>query len=72
MGRVCGTYGRRLGAYRFLVGKPEERRPLGRSRRGCEGSVKMDLTEIVRDGIDWIGTAQERDKWQAVVRAVMN
>jgi hypothetical protein len=49
------------------VGKPEERRPLGRSRHGCEGSIKMDLTVIVKDGMNWIGTAQERDKWQAVL-----
>jgi hypothetical protein len=54
------------------VGKPVERRPLGRSRRGCEGSIKMDLTDIVRDGMDWIGTAQKRDKWRAVVNKVMN
>jgi hypothetical protein len=63
MGRVCGTYGGRRGAYRFLVGKPKERRPLGISRHGCEDSIKMDVADIFRDGMDWIGTAQERDKW---------
>jgi hypothetical protein len=55
-----------------LAGIPTERRPLGRSRRGCEGNIKMDLTDIVRDGMDWIGTAQERDRWRAVVKVVMN
>ena len=54
------------------MGKPEERRPFGRSRHGCEGSITMDLTDIVRDGMDLTGTAQERDKWQAVVNKVMN
>lgn len=52
------------------MGKPEERRPLGRSRCGCEGTIKIDLIEIVRDGMDWIGAAQERDKWQAVLNKV--
>jgi hypothetical protein len=54
------------------VGKPKKRRPLGRSRRRWEGSIKTDPTDIVRDGTDWIGTAREREKWRAVVRKVMN
>jgi hypothetical protein len=43
MGRTCGTYGERRGAYRALVGKPEGRRPLGRPRRRWEDNIKMDL-----------------------------
>jgi hypothetical protein len=46
MGRTCGTYGARRGAYRALVGKPEGRRPLGRPRRRWEDNIKMDLREV--------------------------
>jgi hypothetical protein len=46
MGRTCGTYGERRGAYRALVGKPEERRPLGKSRRRWEDNIKMYLGQI--------------------------
>jgi hypothetical protein len=58
MGRTCGTYGERRGAYRALVGKPEGRRPLGRHRRRWEDNIKMDLRET---GSIWlrIGTCGE-------------
>jgi hypothetical protein len=46
MGRTCGTYGERRGAYRALVGKPEGRRPLGRPRRRWIDNIKMDLREV--------------------------
>jgi hypothetical protein len=46
MGRTCGTYGERKGAYRALMGKPEGRRPLGRPRRRWEDNIKMDLKEV--------------------------
>jgi hypothetical protein len=46
MGRTCGTYEERRGAYRDLVGKPEGRRPLGRPRRRWEYNIKMDLQEV--------------------------
>jgi hypothetical protein len=46
MGRACGTYKERRGAYRALVGKPEGRRPLGRPRRRWEDNIKMDLQEV--------------------------
>jgi hypothetical protein len=60
------------GVYRVLVGKPEEKRPLGRPRRRWENNIKMDLQEVGCGGMDWIELAQDRDRWQALVTAVMN
>jgi hypothetical protein len=64
--------GERRGAYRALVGKPEGRRPLGRPRRRWEDNIKIDLREIGWGGMDWINLAQDRDRWWALVNAVMN
>jgi hypothetical protein len=64
--------GERRGAYRALVGKPEGRRPLERPRRRWEDNIKMDLREVGWGGMDWINLAQERDRWRALVNAVMN
>jgi hypothetical protein len=58
--------------YRVLVGKPEGKRPLERPRRRCEDGIKMDLREIGCGGVEWIHLAQDRDRWGAVVNAVMN
>jgi hypothetical protein len=58
--------------YTVLVGKPERRRPLGRPRRRWEDGVRMDLREIDLGGVDWIRLAHDRDRWRAVVSAVMN
>jgi hypothetical protein len=58
--------------YKVLVGKPEGRRPLGRPRRRWEDGSRMDLREIGLVGVDWIRLAQDRDRWRAVVSAVMN
>jgi hypothetical protein len=59
--------------YRVLVGKPEGRRPLERPRRIWEDGIKMDLREIGwGGGVEWIQLAQDRDRWRAVVNAVMN
>jgi hypothetical protein len=58
--------------YRVLVGNPEGKRPLGRSRRRWEDGIKMDLREIGWGGVEWIRLAQDRDLWRAVVNAVMN
>jgi hypothetical protein len=58
--------------YRVLVGKPEGKRPLRRPRRRWEDGIKMDLREIGWGGVEWIQLAQDRDRWRAVVNAVMN
>jgi hypothetical protein len=58
--------------YKVLVGKPEGKRPLGRPRRRCEDGIGMDLKEIGLGGVDWIRLSQDRDRWRAVVSAVMN
>jgi hypothetical protein len=63
--------GEKRNAYRLFVGKPEGKIPLGRPRRKWVDNIKM----IFRDrlgGVDWIGLAQDRDKWTALVNAVMN
>jgi hypothetical protein len=56
------------GLYRVLVGKPEGKRPLGR----WEDNIKMDLQDVGCGGMDWIELAQDRDRWWALVNAVMN
>jgi hypothetical protein len=58
--------------YKILVGKPEGKRPLGRPRRRWEDGIRMDLREIGLWDVDWIRLSQYRDRWRAVVSAVMN
>jgi hypothetical protein len=58
--------------YKVLVGKPEGKRALERPRRRWEDVIRMDLREIGLGGVDWIQLAQDRDRWWAVVSAVMN
>jgi len=58
--------------YRVLVGKPEGKRPLGRPRRRWVDNIRMDLQEVGCGLMDWIGLAQDRDRWQTLVSAVMN
>jgi len=66
------TGGKSRGAYRVLVGKPWGKRPLGRTRRRWDDNIEMDLQEVVCGDMDWIELAQDRDRWWAVVNAVMN
>jgi hypothetical protein len=58
--------------YKVLVGKPEGKRQLEKQRLGWEDGIRMDLREIGWGVGDWIRLAQDRDRWQAVVCAVMN
>ena len=64
--------GKKTGVYRVLVGKTEGKRPLGRNRRRWEDNIKPDLQEVGCWGMDWIELAQDRDRWRALVNAVMN
>jgi hypothetical protein len=59
-------------SYRLLVGKPEGRRPLGRPRRMWVDGIRMDLVEMGWGDVDWIGLAEDRDKWRALVNSVLN
>jgi len=72
MGGAYSTNGERRGVNRVLVGKPERKRPLGRPRRRWEDNVKMDIKEVACGGMDWIELAHDRDRWRAVMNAVMN
>jgi hypothetical protein len=64
--------GEKRNAFRLLVGKPEGNRPLARTRRRWVDNIKMDLGEIGWGGEHWIDLVQVRDKWRALVNAVMN
>jgi hypothetical protein len=71
MGRACSVnWGE---AYkRVLMGKPEGKRPLGKPSHRWEDIIKMDLQEVECGGMEWIELAQDRDRWRALVDAVMN
>jgi hypothetical protein len=58
--------------YRVLMGKPEGKRPLGRTRHRWEDGIRMDLREIGWGSVDWIQLDQDRDRWRALVNTVMN
>jgi len=60
------------GVYRVLEGKPGGKRSLGRPRRRWEDNIRTDLQEVGCGGMDWIELAQDRDRWRALVSAVMN
>ena len=72
MRRVLRSERLSLGVYRVLVGKLKEKRPLARPRRRWEDNINMDLQELGCEGTDWIDLAQNRDRWRALVNAVMN
>jgi len=58
--------------YRVLVGKLEGRRPLGRPRRRWVDNIRIDLQEVGCGYMDWIGLAQDRERWRTLLSAVMN
>jgi len=64
--------GQGRGVYRVLVGRPEGKRPLGRTRRRWEDNIKMDLQEVGGSCGDWMELAEDRDRWRALVSTVMN
>jgi hypothetical protein len=64
--------GEERGAYRILVGRPEGRRALGRPRCRWEDNIKMDILEVGWEDMNWIELAQDRDRWRALVNALMN
>jgi hypothetical protein len=72
MGATCSAYGGEESVYSVVVGKPEGKRPLGRPRHRWKDNIKMDLQEVGCEGMDWIELAQVRDRWRALVNAVMN
>ena len=64
--------GEERGVYRVLLGTPEGKRPMGRPRRRWVDNIRMDLQEVGCGYMDWIGLAQDRDRWRTLVSAVMN
>jgi hypothetical protein len=62
MGGTCSRNGEKRNAYRFLVGKPEGRRPLRRPKRRWLDNIRMDVVEVGWGDVDWIGLAQDRDR----------
>jgi hypothetical protein len=72
MSGACSADGKEKGVYKVLVGKPEGQRPLGRPRHKWEDNIRMDIQEVGCGGMDWIGLAQDRDRWRPILNAVMN
>jgi hypothetical protein len=72
VGGACSADGEERGVYRTLVENPEGKGPMGRPRRRWDNNIRMNLQEVGCGGMDWIGLAQVRDRWRAVVNAVMN
>ena len=72
IGATCSTYRGEERRIQGFGGGPEGERPLGRPRHRWEDNIKMDLQELGCGGMDWIEVTQDRDRWRAVVNAVMN
>jgi hypothetical protein len=70
--RHVARMGEKRNAYNLLVGNPEGRSPLGRPRRRWLDNIRMDLVEVGWGDVGWIGVAQVRDKWRALVNSVLN
>jgi hypothetical protein len=71
VGHVAGL-GEERNTYRLLLGKPERRRPLGRPRCRWLDNTIMDLVEVGWGDVEWIGLAQDGDRWRALVNSVLN
>jgi hypothetical protein len=73
MGGACSTNWEKMNVYSsLLVGKPEGKRPLGRPRCRWVDNIRIDLVEVGWGDVDWIGLAQDRDRWRAHVNLVLN
>jgi hypothetical protein len=72
MGGACSTNGGEEERVQVVVGEPEGRRPLGRPRRRRLDNIRMDLLEVGWGDVDWIGLAQDRDRWRPLVNSVLN
>jgi hypothetical protein len=64
--------GEKRNSYRSFVGKPDEKRPLGRPRRRWVDNIRIDLVEVGWGNVDWIGLAQDRNRWRTLVNSVLN
>jgi hypothetical protein len=71
MGRACGLYGRKRGAFKVFVGRPEGNRPLGRHMHRWKDNIKMGLQGGGWGGMDWFYLAEDRDNWLALVNVEM-
>jgi hypothetical protein len=69
---ACRARGEMRNVHRILIGRPEGKRPLGRSRRGMEDNIKMDTVKTGCEVVDWIHLAQDRVQWRAIVNRLMN
>jgi hypothetical protein len=72
MGGACSTNGEERDMYKLLVGKSEGKRPLRRPRRGWVNNIRMDLGEVGWGDVNWIGLAQDRNRWRALVNSALN
>jgi hypothetical protein len=72
MGVACSTNGEKRNAYKLFVGKPERKRPLGRPRRRWVDTIRMELIKVGWGDVDWIGLAQDRNRWRALVNSIIN
>jgi hypothetical protein len=72
MGEAYSTIGEKRNVYSLVVGKPERRMQLGRPRRRGLDNIRMDLVEVGWSDVDWIGLAQDRDRWRALVNSILN
>ena len=72
MGLACGKYGEQEWCIQSFVGRPDGRSPFGRPRRRWEDDIKIDLQEVGWGGMNWIALTQVRDRWRALLNAVIN
>jgi hypothetical protein len=70
MGRECSTNGKMGNAYRFFVGEPERKRPLGRSTSKWEDNIKMDLIKMEWGVVDWIHLSVDKNQWNLAIKTI--